>query len=81
MEKRMLHTGVAQGEVGRYVLIPGRVERAKLISEYFDEPRLLCQNREFLTYVGATALTRMLYLPNSRARDLVMPLTAYLEAG
>ena len=48
----MLHTGVAQGEVGRYVLIPGSVERAKLISEYFDEPRLLCQNREFLTYVG-----------------------------
>lgn len=52
MGKRMLHTGVAEGEVGRYVFIPGSVERAKLISEYFDEPKLLCHSREFLTYVG-----------------------------
>ena len=50
--KRMLHTGVEQGAIGRYVLIPGSVERARLISEYFDEPQLLCHNREFLTYVG-----------------------------
>jgi len=52
MGKRMLYTGVAQGEIGRYVFIPGSVERARLISEYFDEPRLLCHNREYLTYVG-----------------------------
>lgn len=52
MEKRMLFTGVAPGEVGRYVLIPGSVERARLISEYFDEPRLLVQSREYLTYTG-----------------------------
>ena len=48
----MLHTGVEQEAIGRYVLIPGSVERAQLISEYFDEPRKLCHNREFLTYVG-----------------------------
>lgn len=50
--KKLLHTGVRVGEIGRYVLIPGCVERAPLIAAYFDNPRLLVKNREFLTYVG-----------------------------
>lgn len=50
--KKMLHTGVRVGEIGRYVLIPGSVERASLIANYFENPRLLIHNREFLTYVG-----------------------------
>lgn len=53
MEKQMLHTGVRKGEVGRYVFIPGSVERARLISEYFDNPRLVIRQREFLTYTGS----------------------------
>lgn len=52
MGKQMLHTGVRTGEVGRYVFIPGSVERARIIAQYFDNPKLLIHNREFLTYVG-----------------------------
>lgn len=47
-----MHTGVSADEIGRYVLIPGSVERAKLISEYFDNPKLIAHHREFLTYTG-----------------------------
>lgn len=52
MGKQQLHTGVCTGEIGRYVLIPGSVERAALIAEYFDDPKLLIHRREFLTYTG-----------------------------
>jgi uridine phosphorylase len=49
---QMMHICIREGEVGRYVFLPGSVERAALISEYFDNPRKLVHNREFLTYVG-----------------------------
>lgn len=52
MHKRMLHTGIAEGEIGRYVFIPGSVERARLISQFFDNPKELAHRREFLTYTG-----------------------------
>jgi uridine phosphorylase len=50
--KKMMHIGVRIGEVGRYVFLPGKVERAALIAEHFDNPRKLAQNREFVTYTG-----------------------------
>jgi len=50
--KKMLHIGVRKGEIGRYVFVPGCVERATLIAKHFDNCRLLAHNREFLTYVG-----------------------------
>jgi len=55
MTKRLLHIGVCPEEVGKYVLIPGSVERAALIAEYFDEPHLAARSREFLTYTGRLA--------------------------
>lgn len=50
--KTMLHTRVRMGEIGRYVLVPGCVERAALIAERFDTPRRLAYHQEFLTYIG-----------------------------
>lgn len=50
--KRMMHIGICKGEVGRYVFLPGSVERAGLIAAHFENPRKLAHNREFLTYVG-----------------------------
>ncbi|MCL2580623.1 MAG: nucleoside phosphorylase [Oscillospiraceae bacterium] len=50
--KRMMHIAVAKGEVGKYVFLPGSVERARIIAEYFDNPRQLAHHREHLTFVG-----------------------------
>ncbi|MBQ6451944.1 MAG: uridine phosphorylase [Solobacterium sp.] len=49
---RQYHIGVAQGEVGRYVLIPGDPKRCAKIAAYFDEPRLIADSREYVTYTG-----------------------------
>jgi len=48
----MMHLGIRNGDVGRYVFLPGKVERAALIAEHFDNPQKLAQNREFITYTG-----------------------------
>jgi uridine phosphorylase len=49
---RQYHIQVAPGEVGRYVLLPGDPKRCKKIAAYFDDPELIADNREFVTYTG-----------------------------
>ncbi len=49
---RQYHIQVAAGEVGRYVLLPGDPKRSAKIAQYFDEPRLIADSREFVTYTG-----------------------------
>ncbi len=49
---RQYHIGVAPGEVGRYVLLPGDPGRCEPIAQYFDEPRLVARNREYETWTG-----------------------------
>lgn len=46
------HIGLREGDVGKYVLLPGDPKRCKLIAEYFDEPKLIADRREFTTYTG-----------------------------
>lgn len=46
------HIGLKEGDVGRYVLLPGDPKRCKLIAEYFDESKLVADRREFTTYTG-----------------------------
>lgn len=46
------HLGIKEGDVGRYVLLPGDPGRCKKIASYFDNPCLVAQNREFTTYTG-----------------------------
>jgi uridine phosphorylase len=50
-EKKM-HIGIRPGEAGRYVFLPGKVERAALIARYFENSRELARNREFHTFAG-----------------------------
>jgi len=50
---KQYHTQVGAGDVGRYVLLPGDPKRCKLIAEYFDDPRLIADNREYVTYTGS----------------------------
>lgn len=50
---RQYHIQVAPGEVGRYVILPGDPKRCERIAAYFENPRLIADNREFVTYTGA----------------------------
>ncbi|MDR1764822.1 MAG: uridine phosphorylase [Lachnospiraceae bacterium] len=46
------HIGVARGEVGRYVILPGDPGRCEKIAAYFDNPVKVAANREYTTYTG-----------------------------
>lgn len=46
------HIGVGKGQVGEYVLLPGDPKRCKKIAQYFDNPVLIADNREYVTYSG-----------------------------
>ena len=49
---RQYHIQVANGEVGRYVILPGDPKRCKKIAQYFEDPGMIADNREFITYTG-----------------------------
>ena len=49
---RQYHIQVAEGEVGRYVIMPGDPKRCAKIAKYFDDPVLVADNREYVTYTG-----------------------------
>ena len=49
---RQYHIQVAKGEVGRYVLLPGDPKRCAKIAKYFDDPVLIADSREYVTYTG-----------------------------
>ena len=49
---RQYHIQVAEGEVGRYVIMPGDPKRCEKIAQYFDNPVLIADNREYITYTG-----------------------------
>lgn len=49
---RQYHIQTARGEVGRYVIMPGDPKRCAKIAAYFDDPVLVADNREYITYTG-----------------------------
>lgn len=51
-ENKQFHIGVKDGEVGKYVIIPGDPKRAAKIAKYFDNPTLIADQREYVTYTG-----------------------------
>ncbi|MBA4375416.1 MAG: uridine phosphorylase [Anaerolinea sp.] len=46
------HLHIKEGDVGRYVLLPGDPGRCEKIAQYFDNPRFVVQNREYVTWTG-----------------------------
>lgn len=46
------HVGLKPGDVGKYVLLPGDPKRCEKIAAYFDDPVLVADSREFVTYTG-----------------------------
>ncbi len=47
------HLHIKQGDVGRYVLLPGDPGRCEKIARYFDNPHFVAQNREYVTWTGS----------------------------
>jgi len=46
------HIRLREGDVGKYILLPGDPGRSKKIASYFDNPKLIAQNREYTSYTG-----------------------------
>jgi len=46
------HLKIRQGDVGRYVILPGDPGRCGMIAEHFDNARLVSSHREFTVYTG-----------------------------
>lgn len=46
------HIGLKEGDVGEYVLLPGDPKRCEKIAQYFDNPKLVADRREYTTYTG-----------------------------
>jgi len=46
------HIGLKSGDIGEYVILPGDPKRCEKIAAYFDEPKLVADKREFVTYTG-----------------------------
>lgn len=49
---KQYHTGVGPEDIGKYVIMPGDPKRCAKIAEYFDNPKLVADVREFVTYTG-----------------------------
>jgi uridine phosphorylase len=47
------HIQLKDGDVGRYVLLPGDPGRCEKIAAFFDDPRPVAQNREYTSYTGS----------------------------
>ena len=58
---KQYHIQVGQGDVGRYVILPGDPKRCKKIAEYFDDPVFVADNREYVTYTGTLDGVKELY--------------------
>ena len=46
------HLHLKEGDVGRYVLMPGDPGRCEKIAQYFDNAHFVAQNREYVTWTG-----------------------------
>jgi len=46
------HLHIKKGDVGKYVILPGDPKRCAKIAKYFDDPKLIADNREYITYTG-----------------------------
>lgn len=47
------HLHIKEGDVGRYILLPGDPGRCEKIARYFEHPSFVAQNREYVTWSGS----------------------------
>ena len=46
------HINLKKGDIGEYVILPGDPKRCEKIAKYFDDAKLVGDNREFVSYTG-----------------------------
>jgi len=46
---KQYHIQVGEGEIGRYVILPGDPKRCEKIAGYFDDAKLVADSREYVT--------------------------------
>ena len=46
------HIQLRKGDVGRYVILPGDPKRCRKIAGHFENPVLMADSREYVTYTG-----------------------------
>lgn len=51
-KEKQYHIAMSNGDVGRYVILPGDPGRCAKIAKFFDNAVLVASNREFTTYTG-----------------------------
>lgn len=51
-EGMQYHLQIRNGDVGKYVILPGDPKRCEKIAKYFEDPQLVADSREFVTYNG-----------------------------
>lgn len=49
---KQYHTGVGPQDIGGYVIMPGDPKRCAKIAAHFDNPVLMADSREYVTYTG-----------------------------
>ena len=49
---RQYHVGLKEGDIGKYVILPGDPKRCEKIAQYFENPVLVADRREYVTYTG-----------------------------
>lgn len=49
---KQYHVHLKEGDIGRYVLLPGDPFRTDLIASFFDDAKLVAHNREHKTWTG-----------------------------
>jgi uridine phosphorylase len=52
-DEKKYHIGLAKGEVGEYVLVPGDPGRTPMIAKYLDDAREVAFSREYRTFTGS----------------------------
>lgn len=50
--RKQYHIQVGEGDVGRYVILPGDPKRCAKIAKHFDDAKLMADSREYVTYTG-----------------------------
>lgn len=50
--EKQFHIGLTNGDVGKYVILPGDPGRCEQIAQYFDNPKFKHSNREFNIWNG-----------------------------
>ncbi len=49
---KQYHTNVGPEDIGKYVILPGDPKRCEKIAAHFENPKLVADSREYVTYTG-----------------------------